>query len=212
MTQYDPEEITKVEVKHPSKVPAARADLCLETAANGAVGNVSGYVAKVTGTGAKVEEKRPQGRPSKFTPEVVAELFSLIERGVPIKTSCTLAGISQPTLSRWKKEELEGNDPELTEFFSNLARARAVAEKTLLFRAMQGDGKEWSKGPATNAQWALERTFGKDYAPRLNMKLEELGDLTLATIERVCSGKDCNCYAEILAALSAAEASGGEAL
>jgi hypothetical protein len=204
----DPDEITQIGIKHPNLNKVRGADLCVGSATEGDVGEVPVVLETVS----KFEGKPGRGRPSKFTPEIKDELLRLIEDGTPIRTSCAIVGINTSTYQTWKgiagKDELSDEHA----FFIDIARARAIGEKRLLDLARQGDGRQWSEGPSKSAKWVLERSFGKDYAPRLNMKLEELGDLTLGAIERVCGAKDCGCYAEIIAALGDIETGSGEAV
>jgi hypothetical protein len=217
MNNFDPEEVTRVDIKHPSRPPAKGADLCVVTATEGNVGKmdplegmvkVESFVApEPIPTPARTD---PRGPKSKFTPELQKELLEQIADGIPIKTSCAVVGISEGTFYGWKGAAAREPEGEYARFFIEVARARAFAERNLIYTARQGDGKEWSSGPARNAQWLLERQWAKDYAPRLNTNLKEMGDITLAAIERVCGAKDCGCYAAIIAALSDGEAGSGE--
>jgi hypothetical protein len=207
MSQFDKEEPTRPDIKHPSVKPEARADLCQESVLDGPVGSMRGYV-----VGAPIptpERTDPRGAKSKFTPELQSELLASIADGIPIKTSCAVAGIGESTFYTWKRWGSDDPGGEFARFFIEVARARAFAERNLIYAARQGDGKEWSSGPARNAQWLLERQWAKDYAPRLNTNLKELGDLTLDIIERVCGAKDCGCYQAIVTALGDGETGTG---
>lgn len=42
-------------------------------------------------------------RPSKYNPETSSRFLSLVEEGYPIKIACNKVGITDMTLSRWKK-------------------------------------------------------------------------------------------------------------
>jgi len=180
-------------------------------AVNGNVGSVAVYL-EGQPMSTEPEPKRAQGRPSKFTPEVKSQLLNLIEDCTPIKTACAIVGIGQSTFATWKAQAAtEGEEGEFARFFCEVSRARGIAEKNLIDQARQGDGREYSRGPAVNSQWLLERQFGAQYAPRVNMKLEEMGDIYLDIITRVCSAKDCGCYSEILAAVSSSETGDGAA-
>lgn len=208
MPQFESEEPTRPDIKHPSK-PESKPELTVSDAVNGDVGSVEVYL-KGEPLAPLQEPKRPQGRPSKFTPEIKAELLRLIEDGTPIRTSCKLVGIGQSTYQTWKAWAAKDLESEFAAFFIDIDRARAVAERNLIELARQGDSKSWSEGPSKSAKWLLERMFGNDYAPRIGMKLEKLGDLTLDAIERICSAKDCGCYSELLTAISAIETSESE--
>ena len=141
------------------------------------------------------------GRPTSLTPELEKELFEHLERGTPVALSCRLVGIDQSTLSRWRTKEKDGENPELTRFFIDFTHARAVGELNMVQTALRGDGREYSHGPAKSAQWLLERAFGHAYAPRVNMKVESVAEMTIESVTKVCAGKDCGCYEAILGAL-----------
>lgn len=149
------------------------------------------------------------GRPTKLTEELMEELCGLLAQGKPIKPSCELVGIDDSTFRKWRIAGRNG-DPDMQEFFTRVARARAEGELNLWGVAVAGDGPGTSNGPAKCAQWLLERTFGTRYAARLNVKLEEGLEVLLGDVERICGSKDCGCFEAILAALAARQDGGGE--
>jgi transposase-like protein len=152
----------------------------------------------------------PGGRPSKLTPELTEALCELLRQGKPLNASCEKVGIDDSTFRKWRAELKRGTaDDAKVEFFTQVARARAEGQLALLDTALGGDEKGESNGPARCAQWALERLFPAQYAPRLNVKLEEGLELLLEDVERVCSSKDCGCYEAILTAVAARQESGG---
>lgn len=144
------------------------------------------------------------GRPTKLTEELAEELCKLLSEGKPIKPSCELVGIDVSTFNKWRALAKRG-DERYSEFFAMVARARAEGELHLLGIATSGDGPGTSNGPAKCAQWVLERSFGARYQPRVNVKVEEGLALLMADVERVCGGKNCGCYEEILTAIAARE-------
>jgi hypothetical protein len=150
------------------------------------------------------------GRPTKLTPELTDKLCKLLAKGRPLIASCESVGIDDSTFRKWRSGWRKG-EADKTGFFTRIARARAEGQLKLLDTALSGDPKGVSNGRSRCAQWALERTFANQYAPRLNVKLEEGLELILDDVERVCSSKDCGCYEEILAAISAREAGEPEA-
>lgn len=152
----------------------------------------------------------PGGRPSKLTHELTEALCALLREGKPLLASCEKVGIDSSTFRKWRGD-LRRGDTSKAVFFTAVARARAEGQLALLDTALAGDEKGASNGPAKCAQWALERLFPEQFAPRLNVKLEEGLEALLNDVERVCSSKDCGCYEAILAAVAARQDGGGTA-
>lgn len=152
----------------------------------------------------------PGGRPSKLTEDLTEALCGLLSEGKPLIASCESVGIDSSTFRKWRSEMRRGDAAKVV-FFTRIARARAEGQLKLLDLALAGDDKGVSNGPAKCAQWALERIFAAQYAPRLNVKLEEGLESLLEDVERVCSSKDCGCYEAILAAVAARQDGGAEA-
>ncbi len=224
MTDYQEEKPTRPDIKHPSKHPEPVKPMIEQgDAAEGEVGDVSIYATNVAALektndkpkrirnglvagwnrGLKGSEFGPSigGRPTSLTPELEKELFEHLETGKTIGLSCRLVGIDNSTLTKWRTQEKQGDNPELTRFFIDFAHARAIGEMHMVNMALRGDVKDFSHGPSKSAQWYLERAFGHAYAPRVNMKVEEVGSLTIDAITKVCATKDCGCYEAILGAL-----------
>jgi hypothetical protein len=136
----------------------------------------------------------PGGRPRKVTPELVDELCSLLRVGVLIEPACAKVGIDDSSFRKWRQADRE--------FFTAVTRARAEGEIALWERALGGDEKGESNGPAKCAQWALERSYSARYAPRLNVQIREVSEALLDDIERVCASKDCGCFEELIDAVA----------
>lgn len=147
-------------------------------------------------------------RPPKLNATIQASIIENIELGVPVETACQAEGINPATYYRWQQWGGQGKQP-YVEFCEALARAKAKAEIALVKTSAGGDDKGVSNGPAKCAQWLLERTRGKRYAARVNIRVEEELETLLDVVERICSGKDCGCLEAILDALAAR--AGGEA-
>ena len=80
-------------------------------------------------------EPAPVGRPSKFTPEIVHLLEESAAAGMSNKAACAIAGISQETLSQWRRDH-EG-------FVERLEAAREKSRARALV-AIQGAGaRDW---------------------------------------------------------------------
>lgn len=77
----------------------------------------------------RASEKKPTGRPSKYTPELAEKVLSLLEQGVWITKACKEAGVNLSTWILWVNNDIDG----LSE---RSARAReqcydVIAEDTL---------------------------------------------------------------------------------
>jgi hypothetical protein len=144
------------------------------------------------------------GRPTKLTAELQAALVELLSEGVPISAACDNVGIDPKSYRDWLRwgNGGEGKEP-YASFSLAITRARSDAVVNLLREAKSGDAAGTSNGPAKCAQWALERLFPKQFAPRLNVKIEEELEGLLDVVERVSGAKDCGCYQAILEALAA---------
>jgi len=160
-------------------------------------------MSKNSGPESKPAENGP-GRPTKLTPELQAQLVELLAEGIPISHACDNVGIDPKSYRDWLRwgQNGEGKEP-FASFSLAITRARSDAVVELLREAKSGDGKGLSNGPAKCAQWALERLFPKQFAPRINVRVEEELETLLDVVARTCGAKDCGCYAAILEALAA---------
>ena len=85
-----------------------------------------------------------EGRPTKRTPEVVAEIAEAVAIGLTDEEASLLAGIDPDTMTEWRK------DPE----FSGAIK-RATAERLLMRLERVEAGEQGWQGTA----WALERLY-----------------------------------------------------
>jgi transposase-like protein len=151
------------------------------------------------------------GRPTKLTPELQSALVELLTEGVPISTACESVGIDPKSYRDWMRWGQAGNGKApYAEFSLAIARARSEAQISLLRTAKAGDAPATSNGIAKCAQWTLERLWPKQFAPRVNVRIEEELEGLLDVVERICGSKDCGCYQAVLGAI-AARAGGEEA-
>lgn len=96
---------------------------------------------------------RKRGRPCSLTPEVQSVLLKAVERGLPLKESASLAGVSYDTLNRWRNSgEAEDAPPVFRNFYNALYQAQAVAVDTLVSQIQSAARKDWKA-----AAWLLER-------------------------------------------------------
>lgn len=70
------------------------------------------------------------GRPTKFTPELVATLLPLIEAGNPLETACNISGISYRQFRDWMIAGEQGDD-RYSHFSQLVQNARAKAEQSI---------------------------------------------------------------------------------
>lgn len=140
------------------------------------------------------------GRPTKLTPEVQAKIVTDLEAGLFADTAAMCAGIDPSTYYTWLRHGEQGLEP-YASFLAAVTIARAVGEKNLFLTAAAGDPAGISNGPAKCALNILEKTRGKRYAARINVKVEEELESLIDVVERICSAKDCGCYEELLRAL-----------
>ena len=77
----------------------------------------------------------PVGRPSKYTPQTIQLLEESAASGMSNKAACAIAGISQETLSQWRKEH-EG-------FADRLEAAREKSRARALSAIQKAGGKDW---------------------------------------------------------------------
>lgn len=112
---------------------------------------------------------RKRGRPCGLSTEVQTVLLGAIERGLPLRDSALLAGISYDTLNRWRNSgEAEDAAPEFYNFCNALKRAQAVAVDTLVSQIQSAARKDWKA-----AAWLLERRHPENWGRQ--QRLEHTG-------------------------------------
>lgn len=91
------------------------------------------------------------GRKSKYTPEVVKRFTDALRVGSTYKLACDYAGITEETLSQWRKKY-----PEFSEALKEAEGGAAIKWLALIDKAAQ-DGT-WQA-----AAWKLERRYPESY-------------------------------------------------
>lgn len=81
------------------------------------------------------EEPAPIGRPTKYTEKTVKLLEQAVAAGLSNKSACSVAGISQETLSQWRKDR--------PEFAGQLECAREKAKERALAAIQKAGKTEW---------------------------------------------------------------------
>lgn len=117
------------------------------------------------GAGAKGRPKRPPGRPSKLTPEVVSDLVSALETGVRSSDACAFAGISMTLFTRWLDQGAAEEKPEYVEFLHSVNAARARGRVVAADRILKASKHDWRA-----AAWLLERTDRETFGKRVKME------------------------------------------
>lgn len=103
------------------------------------------------------------GRPTKFSPEIGAEIALAVKEIGYLAIAAEHVGIHRNTAYNWQKAGLAG-DPEFAEFAHQLLTARAAWFKTQL-------------GKVRNAEWLLERAdptlFGPKAEPPVHVNVNQ---------------------------------------
>jgi len=135
--------------------------------------------------------RKATGRPTKRTPQLVAKILKDIRDGNYPDTAAMAHGVGRRTFYEWLDAE---------PFRTDVARARAFAERSLLKAVASGDKVGVSNGRAKGAAWILERTRPGKFSARVNLKVEsELAEF-LDVAEREL---DRDVYVKLLAAFDA---------
>lgn len=138
------------------------------------------------------------GRPSKLTAELSQTILADIAAGLHPEVAAQAAGIVPSTYFDWMQRGKAGEAPYAT-FRSDVARAKAEAERQLLQRALGGDGKGTSFGPAKAALEILSRTRPDRYSQQVKVQLRQDIERILDVVQRVCGTEDFLRVVEALA-------------
>jgi hypothetical protein len=107
--------------------------------------------------------KRPPGRPSKYTPEVIASLKESLELGLFHEQACLRAEISRETFHRWQEEK--------PEFCDMIQKAEGDCEAHHLKRIHDGVPQWQSSG------WFLERKYRERWYQAKEVEVKGLPEL-----------------------------------
>lgn len=126
-------------------------------------------------------EKRPPGRPTKFTPEVRKVIIEAVGLLAPYATAAEAAGVSYDALNEWMNRgqaELEG---EFRQFFQDIKKAEAqgiLARLALIKKA--ADSGQWQAGA-----WTLERRWPEEYGRRIQADVRGNVKVVVASVKGV---------------------------
>jgi transposase-like protein len=106
------------------------------------------------------KSKRKQGRPSKFTPELQAEIIALIKMGNFVEVACSLVGINKSTFYDWMKKGEESNHPrnKYRKFQEAVEQAKAWSEARDVAIITKASVYDWHA-----AAWKLTRQHPDKY-------------------------------------------------
>jgi hypothetical protein len=100
------------------------------------------------------------GRPTKYTPEVLQRTKELIELGLNYQDVCDSLGISYETFCQWRKK--------FSEFSDTVRVANAKVKEISLKSLRVGEMKDWKA-----AAWRLERRWPEEYREKKEIEIKE---------------------------------------
>ena len=143
-----------------------------------------------------------RGRPTKFTPEIAAEVVKAVKAGMLLQDAAQYAGLDRTTLYRWLKEGAKKRDPKhpLADFCNMVSQGNGVAKLRAIGSVHAAMGNDWKA-----AAWWLGVTDPKNYGQKVRVTLEEEFSDALARIRKRLPP---TVYEQVLEAIL--EGSGGE--
>jgi hypothetical protein len=111
--------------------------------------------------------KNPGGRPTSLTPEVIAAVVGVLERGHTRRAAAAMAGITDRALRRWLANAQEDDATELElELLQEVEHAEGVGEHTLVELV-----RESAAIDPNAAKWLLERRHSQDWARKESLSV-----------------------------------------
>ena len=117
------------------------------------------------------------GRPSKLNDELIQQIYENLKQGLPVRYTCDLLCITQPSFNNWMKQgEQDINDENYDSLFAQLfitikkGQAEFVKEAMLDIRS----GRPGWQGQS----WWLERTR-QDFMPKQEITAGDDGKVTV---------------------------------
>ena len=134
---------------------------------------------------ANTKPRARRGRPTKYSPEIVALICEGIAKGMPFKYAAARAGISQDTFCEWRTR--------YPEFSEAIKRAEADG----MYANLKRIGQAASKGDTASAKWLLEHRYPEEFSRnRIEMKHEIEGQLkhqaiiSLALLDQIAESRE----------------------
>ena len=214
------EEITKVEVKHPSRFPASGAEV--------SVGSVSNFVGDLEPTAIQPAPDKPvQGEfidvvnpgdyewdgliPTPFpvyhdakckcTAELTKKICQTIIAGNFPDSASIKHGISRMTYRNWLTRGQQGEEP-FAAFVASIDRAKATAETKLLDTVSRGDPQGVGFGPAKAGLEILRGLEPKRWSQQVRIEVQDQLTKVLHAVEVEA---DPDTFRRILGRLAALE-------
>ena len=100
-------------------------------------------------------------QPTKLSPELTAQLLSLLRSCVPIETACRACGITSSCLLKWRKRGRREPDSVYADLDRAVTEAIAHAEIEMV-KTVYNDAAH----DVRSAQWMLERRFQGRWSPK----------------------------------------------
>lgn len=135
---------------------------------------------------------RPKGDGSKYTPETAQAILDDLEAGVSISQAARNAGVSPPSVLRWRDEDLDG-------FAERFVRARARGAELLgddlIDNARVGSGDaNRDRLVVDTMKWVYARQFHRSWGDKLVTEhagtvKHEVGGLNLEDVAKMLAAK-----------------------
>jgi len=125
----------------------------------------------------KSKSKKKQGRPSKLTPELQAEMIVLLKAGNFVETTCGTVGIDKSTYYDWMKKGKNSNHPKnkYRKFQEAVEQAMAWSEARNVALITKLSEENWRA-----AAWMLSRKhpdkWGKKKYEDFDLDIKELDE------------------------------------
>lgn len=81
-------------------------------------------------------------RPPKLTPQIQAQLETMLQNNTPVVTACEALGLHEATFYAWMAKGQAGKKP-YREFYEAITRTRALGELSLIQSINKASEKDW---------------------------------------------------------------------
>lgn len=148
--------------------------------------------------GTEKKNGHDRGRPPKFDPVLASKLVEHVREGHFLETAANLVGLPVQTVRAWLRTGANSPRSKFANFSSEVRKARAEAEHTIL-----GDMKARAAGDASGGwkerAWRLERLDPRKYGPRVIVEFRSLvGDF----LDHLEASLDADTFEKVLDAAS----------
>ena len=98
------------------------------------------------------------GRPTKCTPERIAEIADMVRHGVPIRHAAIAVGVAESTVHSWLQRGARAKSGVYLEFLEAVTRAQAASVAGLVARVSKAAETDWRA-----AAWLLTRSAPAEF-------------------------------------------------